>query len=78
VARPRAGLLIIRAWIEPGSSSPLRAQVRIATDVSEGFEASRTMTREEAVIEAVQSWLSGLLAGASAIDGDTDPPKPSR
>ena len=34
------------------------------------------MTREEAVIEAVQSWLSGMLA--SAIDGDTDPPKPSR
>jgi hypothetical protein len=76
VARPRTGLLIIRVWIEPGSSSPLRAQVRIATDVSEGFEASRTVTREEAVIEAVQNWLSGMLAGA--VDGDADPPKPSR
>jgi hypothetical protein len=78
VVIPRTGLLIIRAWIEPGSSSPLRAQLRIATDVSVGFEASRTETREEAVIEAVQSWLSGMLADSSAVDGDADPPTQSR
>jgi hypothetical protein len=78
VARPRTGLLIIRAWIEPGSSSPLRIQLRIATDVSAGFEESRTLTREEAVIEAVQSWLSDMLAGSSAVNGDADPPNQSR
>jgi hypothetical protein len=78
VTRPRTGLLIIRAWIEPGSSSPLRAQLRIATDVSVGFDASRTLTREDAVIEAVRAWLSGMLAGSSAGNGDADPPEPSR
>jgi hypothetical protein len=78
VTRPQIGLLIIRAWIEPGSSSPLRAQLRITTDVSVGFDASRTLTREEAVIEAVQAWLSSMLAGSSAVNGDDDPPKPSR
>jgi hypothetical protein len=52
--------------------------VRIATDVSVGFDASRTVTHEEAVIEAVRTWLSGMLAGSSAVDGDADPPKPSR
>jgi hypothetical protein len=78
VTRPRTGLLIIRAWIEPGSSSPLRAQLRITTDVSVGFDASLTVTRDEVVMEAVQTWLSDMLAGSSAVNGDADPPRPSR
>jgi hypothetical protein len=78
VTRTRTGLLVIRAWVELGSSSPLRAQLRITTDVSVGFDSSLTVTQEEAVIEAVQGWLSDMLAGSSAVNGDADPPKPSR
>jgi hypothetical protein len=78
VTRTRTGLLIIRAWVEPGSSSPLRAQLRITTDVSVGFDSSLTVTQVEVVIEAVQGWLSDMLAGSSAVNGDVDPPKPSR
>jgi hypothetical protein len=36
------GLFIIRAWIEEGSSEPLRAHIRLTTDVSSGFEDSMT------------------------------------
>jgi len=57
VTKTRTGLLIIRAWAEPGSSSPLRAQIRLTTDVSLGVERSETITEVDAAIEVVQDWL---------------------
>jgi hypothetical protein len=57
VAKTRTGLLIIRAWAEPGSSSPLRVQIRVTTDVSLGVERSETTTEADAAIEIVQIWL---------------------
>ena len=57
MTKTRTGLLIIRAWAEPGSSSPLRAQIRLTTDVSLGMERSETITEADAVIEIVQIWL---------------------
>jgi hypothetical protein len=71
VTNTRTGLLIIRAWVEPGSSSPLRVQIRLTTDVSKGFERSLTVAQEEAVVEAVQAWLSEMLAGTQGV-GDDD------
>ena len=70
MTRPRTGLLIIRAWVEPGSSAPLRAQLRLTTDVSWGFDRSLTVGREEAVLQAVQAWLAELLAGSHDGEGD--------
>jgi hypothetical protein len=72
VTRTRTGLLIIRAWVEPGSSSPLRAQIRLTTDVSRGFDRSRTISQEAAVLEAVQAWLSALLDATPGADDDVD------
>ncbi len=43
VANERSGLLIIRAWIEPGSSEPLRAHIRLSTDGSAGIERTLTL-----------------------------------
>jgi hypothetical protein len=74
VTRSRNGLLIIRAWVEPGSSSPLRAQIRSTTDVSQGFEHTMTVAQEEATIEAVQAWLSDMLASARDVGNDSDSP----
>jgi hypothetical protein len=59
---PRIGLFLIRAWIEPGSSSPLRAQIRHTTDASQGFNQRLTVADEEAVVAAVQAWVSEMLA----------------
>jgi hypothetical protein len=59
---PRIGLFLIRAWIEPESSSPLRAQIRRTTDVSQGFEQRWTVAEKEAVVVAVQAWISEMLA----------------
>jgi hypothetical protein len=58
----RIGLLVIRAWVEPESSSPLRAEIRLTTDIAQGLERSRTVAQENAVVEAVQAWLSEMLA----------------
>jgi hypothetical protein len=60
VAKTRTGLLIIRAWAEPGSSSPLRIQVRLTTDVSLGVERRETVTEADAAVEIVQIWLQDM------------------
>ena len=57
----RTGLLIIRAWIEEGSSEPLRAQVRVCTDVATGIEHTLTTARADAVCAAVREWLDEML-----------------
>jgi hypothetical protein len=71
----RTGLLIIRAWVEPGSSSPLRAQIRLTTDVAWGFERSLIITQGDAVMEAVQAWLADIMVGPHALGGDADRPE---
>jgi hypothetical protein len=75
VTTSRIGLCIIRAWVEPGSTSPLRVQIRRTTDVSQGFEQSLTVAEKGAVVEAVQAWLPELLA--SSLTDDDDPGSPS-
>jgi hypothetical protein len=55
-------MLIIRAWVEEGSSEPLRACVRTTTDVSAGIERTLTLARVEEVGAAVQAWLAEVLA----------------
>jgi hypothetical protein len=69
------GLLIIRAWIEPGSSSPLRALIRLTTDVSAGFDRSLTVTQEDLIVAAVRAWVSEMLAGSHGVTNDSDNPK---
>lgn len=69
------GLLMIRAWIEPGSSSPLRALIRLTTDVSAGFDRSLTVTQEDLIVAAVRAWVSEMLAGSHGVTNDSDNPK---
>jgi hypothetical protein len=60
----RTGLLIIRAWAEPGSSSPLRVQIRLTTDVSLGVECRETIADADAVVEVVRAWLLEMATTA--------------
>ena len=57
----RTGLVIIRAWIEEGSSEPLRAEVRVCTDVANGLEHTLTTARADEVCGAVREWLEEML-----------------
>jgi hypothetical protein len=72
VTKPRIGLFLIRAWVEPGSSSPLRAHIRRTTDVSQGFEQRLTVTEKEEVVAAVQAWVSEMLTGSVTREDDPD------
>jgi hypothetical protein len=64
MASSRTGLLVIRAWLEAGSSQPLRAQIRLTTDVSLGFERGMTLAEVDVACEAVRAWLEEMMAGA--------------
>jgi hypothetical protein len=58
-------LLTIRAWREEGSENPLRAEIRLTRDVSLGFQAARTVAHREGVVEAVQTFLEGVLSSST-------------
>jgi hypothetical protein len=57
----RSGLLIIRAWTERGSAQPLRAHVRLTTDVTAGVERTVTLTHADAVSATVRQWLAEVI-----------------
>ena len=60
------GLMIIRAWIEPGSSKPLRARIRFTRDIGIGLEEAMTLTDVPAVSAAVEFWLQEVLLNGEA------------
>jgi len=61
VRKNGTGLLIIRAWLEDGSTNPLRATIRQTTDVSVGIERDLLFADTDAVCAAVQDWLDEML-----------------
>ena len=61
----KTALLIIRAWVEKGSPEPLRADVRVTTDVSAGIERHLTLAHAEEVGATVQAWLAEVLGEAA-------------
>jgi hypothetical protein len=63
--RGRTSLMVIRAWIEKGSTEPLRAEVRHTSDVSTGFEAEFTLTDPETVVAEVRAFLTNLSTTSS-------------
>jgi hypothetical protein len=64
--RTRTGLLIIRAWVEPGSSEPLRAHIRLTSDIQAGFEQEMTLASIVSVTTAIEGWLEHILSAESA------------
>jgi hypothetical protein len=58
----RTGVLIIRAWTEPGSAQPLRAQIRMTDDISVGGERAVTVVEATEVDALVSGWLQEFLA----------------
>jgi hypothetical protein len=61
--------MIIRAWVEEGSSEPLRAHVRVVTGVSTGEERTMTLCRVEAVCATVKDWLTDIVGPPGPAEG---------
>jgi hypothetical protein len=55
------GLLIIRAYSEADSASPLRAEIRLTRDVSAGIERTLNLADTDGVVQAVRTWLDDVL-----------------
>jgi hypothetical protein len=66
MANGNTGLLIIRAYLETESSSPLRAEIRLTSDVSAGIERTLTLADKDVVAELVRSWLDDIIEGRVA------------
>ena len=66
MASDRTALLIIRAWTEEGSSEPLRAHIRLTSDVSSGIDRTLTLAQADAVCATVREWLAEVLSGVKA------------
>jgi hypothetical protein len=68
----RTALLIVRAWVERGSSAPLRANIRLAKDVSGKFEPEVTVASPAAGAEAVRVFLQEVVdADQRDADGES-------
>jgi hypothetical protein len=63
MASERVGLLLIRAWVEPGSAAPLRARIQKTSDLSSGLDPIETVVDAERVLEAVRLWMADVLTG---------------
>lgn len=59
---PVVALLTIRTWLEEGSSDPLRAEIRMTSDVSSGFQTVEVVAQRERVMDAVKAFLDGVFA----------------
>jgi hypothetical protein len=55
--RSPTALLLVRAWCEDGSASPLRAHVRWTADVSSGFGLGMTLTEADQIVDALRAFL---------------------
>ena len=69
MALGNTGLLIIRAYSEAGSSSPLRAEIRLTRDVSAGIERTLNLADKERVVHAVRTWLDDVLEVVPVVSG---------
>src|SRR5688572_24718377 len=82
----RAGLLIIRAWIEESSGKPLRAHIRTTTNISKGFQSELTVADVSSASALVEKWLGEVLANGqkellldlAQLDALPRPPQESR
>jgi hypothetical protein len=59
---PVVALLTIRTWCEEGSSNPLRAEIRMTSDVSSGFQTAWTVAERGQVMNAVKAFLDDVFA----------------
>lgn len=62
----RTGLLIIRAWVEAESSKPLRAHVRLTTNLAAGIQRELSLADIESVCGLVETWLREFMTAGEA------------
>ena len=66
----KTGVLVIRAWIEPGvGEHALRARITRTLDVAEQEAAESAAASEEEILAVVQEWLSSFTGSPPVTAG---------
>jgi hypothetical protein len=55
-------VLIVRAWLEDGTETPLRARIIHTLDVTGHGEILTAVATQEEIHAAVQTWLDAFMA----------------
>jgi hypothetical protein len=58
----RAGVIVIRVWIEDASSAQLRARITASEDLSSVEQTVGAAEGVDGILAAVSDWLDGFLA----------------
>jgi len=58
------GVLVVRAWLEPGAELSLRCRVTSRVNVLEGAERVLALSDHRAVLAEVAEWLAGVCREA--------------
>ena len=63
----RAGVLVVRAWLEDGRPAELRARITWTLDVDAHARRVVTASGDDEVEDLVRRWLDALLAGEGSV-----------
>jgi DNA replicative helicase MCM subunit Mcm2 (Cdc46/Mcm family) len=61
MTRGQVGLLVIRARAEEGSARPLRATIRLTSDLASGFTEEVNVSDVDAATDLVRRWLNQVI-----------------
>jgi len=59
----RAGVIVIRVWVEDASEAGPRARITASNDLSSGEQTVAVAQGAEDILAVVRSWLDAFLAG---------------
>jgi hypothetical protein len=60
--KERSGVLVVRAWVEGGTSSGLRARITQSRDLTSTEQIMTTTATVEEILATVRTWLDALLS----------------
>lgn len=63
--RERAGVMIVRVWIEGGSGNGLRARLTESTDLASREQETYAAASVDEVVELVRAWVERFLDDSS-------------
>jgi hypothetical protein len=72
-AGERTGILVVRAWIEPGAGGGLRARITATSDVAAPVEVVTVCSSVEGVVATVTQWIDAFVGStAGVLEGQGD------
>ena len=58
----RSGVLVVRAWVEGGTPSGLRARITQSRDLTSAEQLVTTTAHVEEILATIRAWLDALLS----------------